>query len=265
MTNLIELSSPRRGVLAVVFAIALLTPLASRAQPATDDDARARMHFESGRLHYQEGAYDRALAEFESAYALSHRAMLLVNIASANERLGNYAAATQNLREYLAAAPDAPDRVLLERRIENLERLEAERAARAAEAANVGTPAAEAGAASSQPEQRRSWTAPLTAFGIGGAGLITLAVAGPLALSENNALADGCGATSTCTSSDVAPANRRALVADIGLGVGVAGVVVGTILMFTGRGEHAEGDEASVRTMPYLAPGAAGLSTEVRF
>lgn len=259
----LPLRPPRIGALVCLLAAALSLPRTVDAQPLTDDD-RARMHFEAGRLHFHDGAYDRALVEFQSAYDLSHRPALLVNLANANERLANYAAAMQNLREYLTVVPDAPDRDQLERRIANLERLESERLARAAEAARA-TQTSTAPAESDETERSRSLVGPIVAFGVGGAGFLTLAIAGPLALAKDKQLADGCGATESCSSSDVAPANRRALVADIGLGIGVAGAVVGTILFFTGRSGDDDADTASITATPFVQRGAVGMGAEVRF
>lgn len=267
-------------VAGTVMAVALTCFASSlvRAQPSESDDERARTHFESGRLYFEEGAYDRALAEFESAYRLSQRATLLVNMANANERLGRPDLAARNLRDYLAIEPEAEDRIRIERRIENLDRLHRERQATTtvsgtpppADTAATEPPPTETSPPVEEPARpRRKLAVPLVAFGAGAAGLLVMAITGPMALHEDQALADGCGATRSCSASDVAPANRLALTSDIGLGVGIAGAAVGTLLLFVGPGRAPASSEAtgvrSLRVAPAVARGAFGITSEFRF
>jgi tetratricopeptide (TPR) repeat protein len=259
----------------------VLVVAAPHASAQLSNDERARTHFQSGRLYYEEGAYDRALAEFESAYRLSGRSELLVNMANANERLGHHAAAVANLRGYLQSLTDAEQRERVERRIENLERLSRAREEREAaeeEARNQAAvdarhedEALEEEAPEPAPKREKARigiAAPLTAYAIGVAGLVTLAVAAPLALSRDSALRDGCGSTQSCSREDVAPADRAALVADIGIGVAVAGVLSGAILHLLHlkrRGSDDAPPEAALQLAPSFARGGGFVSMEARF
>ena len=112
-------------------------------------------------------------------------------------------------------------------------------------------------------QHRKGHSRPLTAYlayGVGGAGALLFAVTGPLALADDHALSRGCGRASTCSASQVAGADRLALAADIGLGVAVGGLVVGTIaLVAQRRGER------RLSMIPTASRAGAGLVTRMWF
>jgi len=258
-----------RRVSAVLFVVSVVIGSASShrasAQSAGDDE-RARMHFQSGRLHFEVGEYQEALAEFRAAYSLSHRATLLLNMANAEERLGLYADAVESLRTYLASTTDAEERARIERRAENLEARVREQEASQSPAESPEPVATDSAASTTDAEtsdSSRHLAPALIAYGVAAAGFVTMAVAGPLAVSEDHALADGCGATASCSAADVASADRRALVADIGLGVGVAGAAVGTVLLLV-RPNHRDVATSFV-LVPRMSRNAAGAVAMVRF
>jgi tetratricopeptide (TPR) repeat protein len=274
----------------VALAVAIAAGPAA-AQELSADDRRARTHFEAGRLHYEDGAYDRALEEFQRAWELSHRAPLLINLATVKERLAMYREAAADLRQYLELVPDAPERARLERRIANLERLERERGqpSQAEAQARAEAAPAPAEAAAATPQTPQTAATPQTAqtaapspaepasgpdggllagalagYGVALAGGVLMGVFGGLALSEDAALADGCGATASCTDEQVADANTFALVSDVGLGLAAAGAAAGTVLLILGLSSSgADEDRASVA--PWLAPEGAGVVTRGRF
>lgn len=258
----------------------LVVPLCANAQ--SDDDQRARMHFQSGRSYFQDGAYDRALDEFTRAYDLSGRDVLLINMANCNERLGRQRAAVGNLHAYLEAQPEAPDRATIERRIANLERLADEQDARlaAASATTAATattlavpeePAVDPAIAEPVPEEvaaeevegGRNMLGPIIGFSTAGVGAVMMITFGALALSEQNSLEDSCGATGSCTDDQVNKVDNYALVADIGLGLAIAGAAVGVVLLFVGGDD--EEDEPQARVSPWFGRRAAGASAEVTF
>lgn len=256
-----------------VFGLASMG-LSASAQAQSDDDARARTHFEAGRSYFEEGAYDRAREEFQRAYDLSRRPPLLLNVATADERLGRYAEAAANIRRYLEAVPDDPNRTTLERRIQNLERLDAER--RRAGGGESGERAdrpddAEDGANSSAPAPASSGrgmddgllAGTIAGYGVAGAGAVLMAIFGAMALAEDSALASGCGAVPACTPDDVADANTFALVSDIGLGVALAGAVAGTVLLVLGATSGPSDEQAAIT--PWVAPDAGGVAARIRF
>lgn len=100
--------------------VALLVPAVSFSQAADID--LAKQHYQTGRLHYERGDFDKALAEFEAAYRLSPRPELQYNIAQACERLLYYDRALFAYEAYLLGRPNAPDRKFVESRIEFLKR-----------------------------------------------------------------------------------------------------------------------------------------------
>ena len=134
---------------------------AVRPAPAFAQDDRAREIFENGRILYAEGRYEPARLAFEEAYRLSGRHVLLYNIASCHEKLGELQAAVDTLNRYRAFAR-ADERDELEQRVAALE---AELAA-APVASDAPAPAP------SSPED----PAPRPPFGR--AGLVTAAVGG---------------------------------------------------------------------------------------
>lgn len=96
------------------------------AAQETQLDEAARLTFESAREAFVAGDYETALARFRQAYQLSPRPGLLYNIAQSLDRLRRDEETVQVLREYLRAAPDAPNRSEVEARIRVLERSIAE-------------------------------------------------------------------------------------------------------------------------------------------
>jgi tetratricopeptide (TPR) repeat protein len=109
-------------------------------------DREAQIHFEAGRLHFDNGNYEQALPEFQAAFDLSGRPQLLYNLYITEENLGQLEAAATHLERFLAEGQVAAEqRAQLTERLGNLRRrVEAERAsdARAAEAAAAAARAA---------------------------------------------------------------------------------------------------------------------------
>lgn len=70
---------------------------------------------------------------------------------------------------------------------------------------------------------------PWLALGVGVTGALALAVTGPMALHEEEALSRGCGVTQTCSTSEVARANRLAWMADAGLAMAATGLVASAL------------------------------------
>jgi len=76
------------ALLSVVSLTALTAPLVAQEAGATSTDSEARVRFEAGRMAFAADRYEDALADFERAYELSHRGVLLFNIAQSLARLG---------------------------------------------------------------------------------------------------------------------------------------------------------------------------------
>lgn len=252
-----------RLVGALVVCVWFATPSVSRAQ-TTEDDERARTHFEAGRLYYEEGNYEAALPEFSRAYELSQRPEMLANIANAQERLGRYSDAADSLGEFLATLPsDHAQRVLLERRIANLR----ERAAATAE-----VPDAPQAPASSDESPRTVVThmsdndlmiPGLVSIGFGALGLAGFGVLGGMALAEESAVRSGCGAARACSPAEVTAMDDLAVAADVSLTIGLLAVATGTLLI--GIGEGGRHPVADIALVPTASPNGAGAVVAARF
>jgi tetratricopeptide (TPR) repeat protein len=85
-------------------------PAATTAAVSSDQEARAS--FAAGKAAYDNGDFAAALVQFERAYDLSHRSLLLYNLGLAHDRLKHEERALESYEAYLAANPQderAPD------------------------------------------------------------------------------------------------------------------------------------------------------------
>jgi tetratricopeptide (TPR) repeat protein len=107
------------------YVVALLIALvASSARAATPEEtARAKEHFQKGRVHYDLKEYEAALREFKDGYRFVQDAVFLYNIAQCHNKLGQPREALDFYRNYLRKAPDAPNRTEVEKHIEEMEKL----------------------------------------------------------------------------------------------------------------------------------------------
>ena len=97
------------------------------------------------------------------------------------------------------------------------------------------------------------------ALGVGGAGVVVTTVFGILALGSKSTLNTACGTSPTaCPPSDVSSLSTNATVSDIGLGVAIAGIGVGGLLLFLHRNDNAP-KSAGAHVSPWMGLGAAGL------
>ena len=92
----------------VVVVGCVLAALASSvvAQPARADRAKAASHFKQGQLYFKAADYERAISEYQTAYALSLEPLLLFNIALCNDRAQRPEKALEGFQRYLDLAPD---------------------------------------------------------------------------------------------------------------------------------------------------------------
>ncbi len=208
----------------------LFSPLA-RADDSADE--QARILYENGAMLYEEGRYEDAIAAWQEAYRLSQRNELLFNLANAEERAGRYLDALDHLNRYRAFAP-AEERATLDRRITNLER----RISESGSKPSTTTTAPATTAPPAQPEPKSEGGVrilPMVLFGVGGAGLVTGSVFGGRAVGARGDAAAACAPNGgLCTGAAATPLTndrRYSLLADIGFGVGVAGVVGGVVTL----------------------------------
>lgn len=198
------------------------------------DEARAKELYQNGAILFEEGRYSDAIIAWKEAYRLSQRPQLLFNIANAAERSGQLQEAFDALNLYRQSAPE-DERDALERRMRAL-------AQRINEASGPPTaPAIVAPSTQTPPPSEdsggRSLALPLALYGVGAVGV------GVGTFSGLRALAARRDAATLCTEDGICPdeaepllrADRNAsLLADIGFGVGAAGVVGGTLSLLLG-------------------------------
>jgi tetratricopeptide (TPR) repeat protein len=251
--------SHRIHSVACIAATALLlvsigAPTSVSAQE-TAADRDARVHFESGRLHYDRGAYEEADEEFRAAYELSHRAELLYNLYLTAERRGDFDAAVDYLERYLTeGAPDAERRASLEPRLVNLRERRARLTARGG-AEEVATPAETDTTAPPSTTTSGDVVPAAVSFGIAGAGLVSFAIFGGLALAEDGSLESTCGVS--CSDAQLSSLGTFTLVADISWVTAIAGAALGLVLFFTVG--QPSGETPAVALAPWLGPDGTGL------
>lgn len=252
---------------AAALAALLAGPSTTVRADAELADAAAQRHFASGQAYFDRGEYADASREFQQAYGLSHRPELLFNIYLAEERLGHFRAAAENLEQYLARVQDVPHRELLQDRLTHLEQRAADEAAAAraadeARAAAAARAAEEARAAAARDAATRPHrhvpTSAIASWAVSGAGLLSFTVAGSMALRKDRELASSCD--TSCTDAQVAPLHRRDVAADVSLGVGLAAGVTGVILYFVQR-DRDEPPHVSF----FVSPTGAGVAYGARF
>ncbi len=95
------------------------------AAPATAAEVEVAEHLALGHRLYQRGQYHEAIVEYRRAYELRAEPRFLYEIAESYRQLGAADQALFYFDRYLASAPDAPDRDLVEDRITELESLRA--------------------------------------------------------------------------------------------------------------------------------------------
>ncbi|MEM9067869.1 MAG: tetratricopeptide repeat protein [Myxococcota bacterium] len=237
--------------------LALTCAMSSFAHAQEEPD-RGRLHFQAGASYYEAGDYEDALREFQRAYELSQRDELFYNLSLCHQQLGNLEQASSFLRQYLESVSDIPNRANLERRLENFQ--ERMQAPDDDPGPIVAPPEEEE---EDDPEVGGANVPAIVGFSIAGAGALMLGVSGGLALAKRGELDDE-ECRPNCPSSDVDSLRRRAIFADIGLGLAAAGAVVGVIFLIVGGGDD-DSDEARVRVEPYADRHSAGASIGGRF
>lgn len=139
-----------------------IVSLASSARAQAVDETEARMLFEAGNAAYQAGRYDDALERFQEALELTHRSIILWNVALAADRARRDELALETYRRFLAEVADSPqvhdNRVRAQARIEVLEQSVAE-----ARASEENARIAEAQAREAELERQRAEQAELDA------------------------------------------------------------------------------------------------------
>ncbi len=120
----------------------LCLTLALVAAPARADDQVkdldiAKAHYTTGQDYFAAGRYQSSVKEFLEAYRLSHKPLLLFNIALCYEKLDDPGRVTTYYRQYLRDRPDAAERRDVEEKLAGMAPRVATAAVRTADGAEV--------------------------------------------------------------------------------------------------------------------------------
>ncbi len=150
-------------------------PAAPAAVAASTNDQEARASFAAGKAAYDNGDYAAALVQFERAYELSHRSLLLYNLGLAHDRLQHEQRALESYEAYLDANPNDERAGDARARVRILREAIQAREARAHPPAQSTAPAD-----NHDPRRRKIWIWAGVAFGVVaiGAGVTAALVAG---------------------------------------------------------------------------------------
>lgn len=86
----------------VAVVLSLCVALAAPALAGSDDEERARGHYEIGLGLYRLGDYHGALKEFAAGYELAHKPGFLLNLGQTYRKLGELREARDQYRQFLA-------------------------------------------------------------------------------------------------------------------------------------------------------------------
>lgn len=222
------------------------------------------MLFESASRAYEAGNFADALARYTNAYGLSERAQLLYNIALCHDRLEHKVEAADFYERFVVEVPDS-----------SRARMASSRAAILR--ASMSAPDAELQDTELQdtdlqdtdvqetPDTNassRSLAGPIASFAVGGAGLVTFVVAALISSSRLASAEESCAGAGGCNEDELDDVDRASLVADIGLGVAIAGTAVGVVWLLVGGGDD---DESTARVAPVASPSALGAQVSGSF
>jgi tetratricopeptide (TPR) repeat protein len=253
-----------------LLALSLNVALASLAGAQTSADERAQFHFRAGTSYFEDGRFAESAEQFDEAYRLSQRPMLLANASLAYERAGNLAVAIERLEAFFAA--DAGDvgggYMTSQERLEGLRARHALQLQQAAEhAATTEQPSASDTSVESSPDNADDTRRPLRlaglATGAGGIALGATALAlGLRARAVHRDLTRACGPTGdACPPSradDIERGPRLSRSAGaLGIAAG-ASMAVGLTLYLLGRAP--DEDQPTARVVLDVAPAHAQLT-----
>lgn len=225
--------------------------------------ARAQKHFARARELYAAGSYRDAITELEAAHELDPSAKDLVyNLALVNEKLGQIDEALRWMHRYAEMDLDVQERARSESTIRRLEGAKKTLAEAKANEEQQPPPPPPPAAESPKPGRIDALTITAGAVSVVGLGVGTIFGISALSSRPKAGFVTGQNGTYTDLSDQAKSAHSKALVADIGFGVGIAGAVACGLLYFLRpREQHAAAPAAahvSIATFPH----GAGLTLQ---
>ena len=243
------------GVAAAICGLLGSSVLAHAQDVVVPRDQRAREIFQEGREAVQAGNLRVAAARFERAFELSGRPVLLLNVASAFEALGDREGALAALQQYLLLEPESEQWSAVALRIQRLGGVVPRRGL----AVRVRRNAAEShgDATDDGPDRLLTWIA----AGLAGTALVIGGVLFVDAAARYQSLQASCGAIG-CPDEEVDGVATRVTAAWALTGVAVASAALATVLFFVEGSEPSEGEgSSSDRALRVgVGPGALALS-----
>ena len=221
-----------RSLIATAVLLSLSCPAA--AQPSEAQVSEARRIFEEAEAEFGSRHFQDAARLYLESYSMldghENQYLVLFNVAQSLAESAHYDEAIQRFHQYLREGGSrVQNRGEVDARIAELEDLRG----RSGSGGDSGlmVPA-------------------IALLSVGGLGLIGTGIFGGLALAEHDSLAEGCGATRSCTSDDVSTSDTFALVADVSLIVGGAALAAGVVLLIVALSESASDDVAALLMNP---------------
>jgi tetratricopeptide (TPR) repeat protein len=262
-----------RTILAAMLTSACLAwgaaALAQEGGELVDEEAKSL--YQAGAIAFDQGRFQNALDSFQRAYALSKRPQLLFNIGVVSDRLRLDEQALQSFEQYLQLVPDGAEAANVRARIEVLRKTISERkqpaaapvapegtqaaqpapappAQTAAEPAPAAPPSASVAASDESTESSGSSLLGWTLVGGGAAVAIGGGVLLVIGQSHRGKIEDAEEGTEWADVSKYDDANTFTGLGAALLGVGVAGAVIGIVLLSSG--ETSEQSQATLRVGP---------------
>lgn len=243
----------------------LVSAMGASAQSLQFKEARiaqAKKAFAAGSKAYSNGQFDRALASFRRAYALTGSPDLLYNIATVSDRMRRDREALEAYQGYLKARPKSADREHVESRIDVLRTAIAARERAKLDAELEAKKAAVEAAARVKAERPITHyvgpgPGPWITIGVGGAAVATGAVLVGLGQRDQKTVENAAPGSSYAAyqqNADRGPKRTKAGI--VLMGLGGAGVIGGVIWQLTGGHDEA---------MPEVSIGPTGVSVRGAF
>lgn len=225
-----------------------------------EDDA-ARGLYEVASAHYAAGRLVDAAHEFEEAYRLSHRPLLLYNAYVAYRDANMRAESARTLRAYLDSGVTEPRRPNLEARLAALEADLGSVSTQAVVVDPVVAPVIEEPIAPPPTTTRSNDLATVVApilLVSAGVLIVAAAITGGLAVAKHDELTGACpaGACDPSRQGDIDSLSSLALATDIIGGIGIATAIAGVVVLGVGLGQS--GSESPRATVSF-GPGGISL------
>ena len=247
-------------------------PMCNRTPTEADLEGAKGAH-KAAIQFYERADYDRAIQYWRDAYEFDCTAHgVLINIASSYERKGDRASAIAALDAYLTRAPDAPDAVTINERVQNLKNALKADEEKAKKPPPPPPPASTPAPPAPPPPlwERPYGNAPLITVGAGGVAFAVGAILTPIGLSTITGAEKDCPTRTGCAP-DVADRGNsgrtQATVGGVVMGLGALAIGGGLAWHFAfNKPVEIQAPAApSIQVAPSVGAGFGGLSISGKF